>query len=251
MGRQRTAGRKVRLQVREQSAGSQSSDVIDYSRALHHHFDCRMGTGFVRWSTLLKSPLELAQRLANAALVCATCLSAACATPGIERRNLGQDRFHFLCRTALTTCLSHVGEVCQDRSYDVIAARDRRSFTGVEPAEREQRSSEAVVECRTRGTPLFDEGDLLKEVTTEAAPTASPAPEPPKMLCTPGTTQSCVGVGSCPGGQSCRDDGSGYDPCQCAEPPAPAPLAPTTNSETKEGAPPTIPHVPRSPDASH
>jgi hypothetical protein len=199
-------------------------------------------------STLLKYLLELAERLAAAALVCAACLSAACATPGIERRHLGDQRYHFVCRTALTACLSHVGKVCQDKSYDVLAARDRRNFTGVEPAEREQRSSEAVIECRTRGMPLFDEDDLLKQLPTEAKP--RPRSTPAKMLCTPGTTQSCVGVGGCAGGQSCLADGSGYGPCQCAEPPSPAELGPATNPETNEGPTPTIPEVPGGPDAS-
>jgi hypothetical protein len=33
--------------------------------------------------------------------------------------------------------------------------------------------------------------------------------------CVPGATQVCVGPGACVGGQSCRSDGKGYDPCVC------------------------------------
>jgi hypothetical protein len=38
--------------------------------------------------------------------------------------------------------------------------------------------------------------------------------------CVPGATQVCVGPGACVGGQSCRGDGKGYDPCVCGAPDA-------------------------------
>ena len=34
-------------------------------------------------------------------------------------------------------------------------------------------------------------------------------------VCAPGSTQECVGPGACKGGQACKDDGSGYLPCDC------------------------------------
>lgn len=34
-------------------------------------------------------------------------------------------------------------------------------------------------------------------------------------VCTPGTTQECVGPGACKGGQACKDDGTGYGACDC------------------------------------
>lgn len=35
-------------------------------------------------------------------------------------------------------------------------------------------------------------------------------------VCVPGSTQPCVGVGACIGGQTCNADGTGFDPCRCA-----------------------------------
>lgn len=35
-------------------------------------------------------------------------------------------------------------------------------------------------------------------------------------VCTPGTTRLCAGVGRCEGAQSCLEDGSGYDECDCS-----------------------------------
>jgi hypothetical protein len=63
-----------------------------------------------------------------------------------------------------------------------------------------------------------------------AAPTPTPAPAAPTPLatapnarvCIPGATQACLGPGACPGAQACRDDASGYLPCDCARP-TPAP----------------------------
>jgi len=34
-------------------------------------------------------------------------------------------------------------------------------------------------------------------------------------VCDPGDTRTCVGPGSCDGGQVCRDDGSGWEDCDC------------------------------------
>jgi hypothetical protein len=36
-------------------------------------------------------------------------------------------------------------------------------------------------------------------------------------ICRPGETQKCVGPGACAGGQACKDDGSGFGPCDCAD----------------------------------
>lgn len=35
------------------------------------------------------------------------------------------------------------------------------------------------------------------------------------LLCTPGSTQACIGPGACDGGQACLPDGSGYGECNC------------------------------------
>lgn len=35
-------------------------------------------------------------------------------------------------------------------------------------------------------------------------------------VCAPGQSVACVGPGGCEGGQVCRSDGAGYEPCECA-----------------------------------
>jgi hypothetical protein len=57
----------------------------------------------------------------------------------------------------------------------------------------------------------------------QAAPappvTPPPAAAPPERVCTPGATQSCVGVGGCQGGQACSADGTVWQSCDCAAEP--------------------------------
>lgn len=43
-------------------------------------------------------------------------------------------------------------------------------------------------------------------------------PSAPKERCTPGATQACLGPGACQGAQACRDDASGFLPCDCGAP---------------------------------
>jgi hypothetical protein len=112
----------------------------------------------------------------------------------------------------------------------VLGARDRRTYTGAEPAVVQHRSSEVIVECGSRGASLFDEPDLTKQVKASRKrepekhehASAKPASTAPKPACTPGVSQACVGVGGCAGGQACLDDGSGFAPCQCAPASEPA-----------------------------
>jgi hypothetical protein len=144
----------------------------------------------------------------------------ACANPDVQREHLEDGTFRLRCPGALTTCLSHVTAVCSDAGFDVVEARDSRSYTGPTQVERETRSSEAVIRCHSRGAPLFDDDDApaaAKEGETKAKPSPKAA-KPPKLACTPGSTQACVGVGACSGGQACLKDGSGFGPCQCAAP---------------------------------
>jgi hypothetical protein len=136
-------------------------------------------------------------------------LALSCAAhAGVERKHLGDQKYHFRCPSALPACLQHVDDVCRDKSYDVIRGRDRRNYTGVAPVEVEHRFSEAIVQCRPRGTSLGDEALLdAPSATALAAPSAAPRPA---SVCTPGATQVCVGIGGCTGGQACAADGSAF-----------------------------------------
>ena len=54
-------------------------------------------------------------------------------------------------------------------------------------------------------------------------------------VCAPGTTNICLCPGGETGAQSCKDDGSGYDPCQCGD--APADAGPAEDAEAPDATP--------------
>lgn len=64
-------------------------------------------------------------------------------------------------------------------------------------------------------------GATLTLAPARPAPSAVTAPEPSSShlgaprVCIPGATQACLGPGACQGAQACRDDASGYLPCDC------------------------------------
>lgn len=75
-------------------------------------------------------------------------------------------------------------------------------------------------------------GVAYRSASAESAPPAAPLQTPKlERLCTPGATQACLGPGACQGAQACRDDASGFLPCDCGTPAAPSPpTAPASSS---------------------
>ncbi len=61
-------------------------------------------------------------------------------------------------------------------------------------------------------------GSCIVFTSSASTPAASPraaAAVAPGRACVPGATQACVGPGDCKGGQACKDDGSGWERCDC------------------------------------
>jgi hypothetical protein len=94
-------------------------------------------------------------------------------------------------------------------------------------------SSQAIIKCGPK-TGLGEDGKAFMggaPAPSTAAPAAAPAPSAAKpAICAPGSTQPCTGSAACQGGQSCREDGTGYTPCDCgtAAAPSAAPAATVT-----------------------
>lgn len=76
----------------------------------------------------------------------------------------------------------------------------------------------------------------------QPAPARPPAPAPPPPLCSPGTTQECVGPGGCKGGQACDNDGKAWGACDCGDAEAQPPAeSPELSGEPPEPVEPALP----------
>lgn len=156
---------------------------------------------------------------------------------GNTTTQVGSDTFRVRCpELPLDQCLGQTADnACDKRAYFVVRGVSDVNLRGRSEAPDAVRSSEAVVRCAT-GNSWGDEAKQLMNgepaaaaATTSSAPKA-PAPAPtiptaPATVCAPGSTQACIGSAGCHGGQACKADGSGYEPCDCG-PPASAPAAP-------------------------
>jgi hypothetical protein len=131
--------------------------------------------------------------------------------------------YELSCKGPLSDCLRHAERLCRDDGYTVTEARDVRDLLGHESGQSQVmiEKSGATIYCGSHPTraPI----ELKRETPLEPAapsPAVAPlAPPPveakPAPACVPGATQTCVGPGGCSGGQACKADGTGYDPCNC------------------------------------
>ena len=187
---------------------------------------------------------------ASATLLVIGFLVSACS--GASTRSLGPDTWRVRCKSSMATCAAKADEVCSDRGYVVISGRSEKQIYGPEGQQVADERGELVVRCGSERTDATaDAGDEGQSggwrlpprpdgrPTEQAAP--SPAGRPVQKACTPGETQMCVGPGACRGGQACRSDGSGFDPCDCGSsavqtpPGAPDTAAPSTELDSPSG----------------
>ncbi len=89
--------------------------------------------------------------------------------------------------------------------------------------------------CELKAISVAEPEEMAGTEPNDPAEEGSSSDAPADATCTPGTTQRCVGSGACDGGQSCREDGSGYTPCDCgSNSPTTGPKAegPRTNEDS-------------------
>ncbi len=155
---------------------------------------------------------------------------------GTAIQKLDADTYRITCpELPLDRCLAEAASnACDKRAYFVARGISELNVRGQSEAPDLATSSEAIIRC----APTRSWGDQAKELMAAApagSAASSPASSPDKRqsVCAPGSTQTCVGAAACQGGQACKPDGSGYEPCNCGSPtsapstPAPAPAPPT------------------------
>jgi hypothetical protein len=150
-----------------------------------------------------------------------------CSRAGVQTTKLPDGTRELRCDVALWKCLRYVDDYCKGASYEVTQASDEQLVFGSQASAVEGRRSYAILRCLKPGAKLADSPVPVPDPSPAevARPKAPPSP-PPARACVPGTTQACVGAAACSGGQACHPDGSGYGPCDCGPPKAPAGAVP-------------------------
>lgn len=151
-----------------------------------------------------------------------TLLLAAC-RPGITETADGQ--YFVDCRSKLSECARQAEAHCRSRGgVHIVRAKERDELYGVEGNQEGLLMSELTFQCQDDLPPK----PLKLPPRPSAAPSAGGelSPRPLRRVCIPGSTQRCVGVGACVGGQACDTSGTSWGPCECAPlPGSPAGLA--------------------------
>lgn len=126
--------------------------------------------------------------------------------------------------------------LCGDAGYEVAGGGTRGKVLGGPTGYRTRvQASELIVRCGANDA-------SSEEDAPSSLPTLPKAPAPTQ--CVPGATQACVGPGGCSGGQACREDGAGFEPCDCGE------QLPRTTAPAPAPAPSEPPAPPSAPPAS-
>jgi hypothetical protein len=158
-------------------------------------------------------------------------IGVAC-THGVTVERVQTNTYRIRCGEAsLDKCLAEAANnACARRAYFVERGLSDVNLKGSTQTPVVAESSQAIIRCGP-DTGWGEEGKaLMAEPAPRAAAQAPPRPAAaavapkPAPVCAPGSTQACVGVAGCAGGQACVADGSGYSPCDCGPaPPASAP----------------------------
>ena len=153
-----------------------------------------------------------------------------CSRQGVERQRLPDGSYAFTCRQGLSTCLSHVDEVCKGGPYEVLSGHEESKMYGSDDYQVEGHRSRAVVRCLHPGqSPSVAHAPSARaSAAPRAVPVKASTSPAPARVCVPGTTQTCVGPAACSGGQACLADGTGFAPCDCGTT-APSSAAPVTS----------------------
>lgn len=153
-------------------------------------------------------------------------LPAACSRGSGAPVRQADGSYSLSCKGPLSDCLRHAERLCRDKGYTVTEGRNIRDLAGHESGQSQVllETSSATIYCGSVSHATRPPVELKRESAPEpvapvvATPVAPPPPPPaPAPACVPGNSQACVGPAGCSGGQACKADGTGYEPCNCGK----------------------------------
>ena len=145
-----------------------------------------------------------------------TFILLACGTTRAQQRVDGS--YTIDCKSQ-KSCLDRAAKLCSEAGYIIIGGRHDQKLYGVPGNQKLVGKDQLFIRCRSDamvdtpdpslGSWKLDRGDAGQ------ANTAPSNGRRDTTVCRPGETQRCIGSGACEGGQACREDGSGFKPCDC------------------------------------
>src|SRR3974390_2105691 len=111
----------------------------------------------------------------------------ACSPSTVERRQLADGSWQLSCRLPMDECARQADALCIDQRYRILRGQSRHVLHGVTLSQVDYRTSELTFVC----------GDDDKGPAPDASAPDRPqsSPDSPKVACTPGSTQACMGPG--------------------------------------------------------
>ena len=139
----------------------------------------------------------------------------ACGTTRAQRRVDGS--YTIDCKSQ-KSCLDRAAKLCSDAGYVIIGGRHDQKLYGVPGNQKLVGKDQLFIRCRSDAmvdTPDPSLGSWKLERGDAGPSNKVPSIGRSDTVCRPGETQRCIGTGACEGGQACREDGSGFTPCDC------------------------------------
>lgn len=153
---------------------------------------------------------------------------------GSVKASVGPGGAHrIVCGNGMSACVAKADKLCRDKGYTIVKGVSRPKMLGGTSSAYRTKSEvgELNIFCGLPEEDAEEQETIYKlpprtdeplPETSQEAPSAAGA-----RVCTPGTTQACVGPGACSGGQVCLESGKAYGACDCGD------VAPKSQSDTR------------------
>jgi hypothetical protein len=142
-------------------------------------------------------------RIASGLALGGLLLLSRCAARSVELKHTTSGTWELVCGQAMDLCVREIENVCKEKRYRILRGMSETRLRDAPPYSTEYRTSRLEFVCSDDG------GQMI------TAPSSESVWQSATRVCASGDTRACVGPGGCPGGQTCRPDGTGFGPCDC------------------------------------
>jgi hypothetical protein len=159
---------------------------------------------------------------------------------GYRATRISGNLYRVECGESMDHCIRGADRVCHSRPYRLVTAgKTHLEYGGKGGYQTRSSLRELVVYCGQTPADGPPDAELIRETRADEKPHKKKASSKPKARrrasakpsCTPGETQRCVGPAACEGGQSCKEDGSGFSACDCGAAPKSEPVDEATSGD--------------------